>query len=212
MSFAKDRDLLVYEPLLFRDVAWSGQRLHESGGVTVAGTSLLVVGADFVSAGIDAGHVAVVDGLALEIVSRQTTTQLEVSLLRAKRDGANLPPPAVTNGTMTVCSFGPQLEMAHEQLLRCAGIELSDAGATPGEMDITNSADLIGVEALGALHLIFAAASAMAGPNSLLWTKAKMYRKRFAAHRDRAMVEVDLNGDGSPDAIRRFNTLQFVRG
>lgn len=214
MSFANDRDLLTLEPNLFRDVAWTAQRLIDAPGGSLSGTTLSVPGADFAAAGVGAGGVVLVNLAPLEIVARLSATQIQVSRLRDDPADPPLPPGAAAGAGVQVWTFAPQIRIAHEQIMRAVGIEptptLGDVGAlTPAS--VTNPRSVARVEALGALHLVFTAASALVGGESTLWQKAAMYRERFADDRRRLEVGIDLNGDGSPDAVRRVSTALFVR-
>jgi hypothetical protein len=213
--FAADRDLLVLEPNVFRDVAWAGQRLVKGTG-TLAGTALTMESQDtgFDDAGVDAGHVALIDGVAFEVLSRESATELTVSLLRAGESADPIPGGSGSGREVAVWTFRPQIEMVHAQVLRMLGIEPQDP-PQPGrltESGITNPGALARVEALGALHLVFAAAAGGSPPDSPQWARAEMYRERFAAERQRASARVDLDGDGIPDATRRLNVVQFIRG
>lgn len=212
MSFATDRDLVVLEPNLFRDIAWSGQRRLSATDAATVGNTLTSASSDFQAAGVTAGHIATLDSTTIEIISRDSSTQLTVSMLRDDPADPPLAPPAVTAAALDITTFGPQIAHVHDQLLRALGIEPTDPAASPGPSDITNPAAIARLEALGALHLIFAAAAALATDQDRLWIKAQLHRDRFIALRNRLRVGVDLDGDGQPDAIRQLNTIQFLRG
>lgn len=217
--FANDRDLLVFEPELFRDVGWVGQRLT-LGQAGVSGTTLTATGltAGFDVLGVGVGSVALVDGVPLEVVERLSSTTLTVSRVRGSVSDAAIPPSSVTAGALEVFTFGPQIRTVHRQTLRMVGLEpLGEASAD--ELDasaVTNPEDLRRVEALGALHLIFAAASAPGssadGPGSSWAARARMYRERYSAERGRVAALVDVDGDGRAEAARRLNVVRFVRG
>ncbi len=209
--FATDRDLLVLEPGVFRDVLWLGQRLVRGVG-TLSGTTLTMVSQDtgFDDAGVGPGHVVVIDGVALEVISRTSAGELEVSRLRESIAGAAVGAGSIANKVVEVSTFGPQVALVHAQVLRMLGLAASGSGAEgASEGDVVNPEDLVVVEALGALHVVYASASA-AGAGELA-TKAAMYRERFSAERQRVSARVDLDGDGAPDAIRRMNVVQFAR-
>jgi hypothetical protein len=110
-------------------------------------------------------------------------------------------------------TFRPQLEMTHRMVLRMAGID-PDAAPGPGvltEAAVTNPGALRRLEALGALHLLWAAAGAMLPDKSPANERARMYRARFDAERQRVAVEIDLDADARPDATRRLNAMMLVR-
>lgn len=216
--FALDRDLLALEPNLFRDLGWVGQRLV-SGTGGIAGTTLTLTAqdVDLEDAGVAEGCVALVDGTPYEIIERLSPTTATVSRLRARRTDPVITPSPVSGKAVSITSLRPQIAIAHDQVLRMLGIEPGDPG-TPGravEEDITNPGAIAEVEAVGALYLAFAAA---AGPGatdarqSHEWSRMLHYRERFAAARQRTAAHIDLDGDGLPDATRRMNIIQFIRG
>lgn len=213
--FASDRDLIVLEPNLLRDVAWVGQRLVK-GDATISGTTLTLSNQDieFDSAGIEAGHIVLVDGVAYEVLVRLSKLTLTVSRMRTDSGDAAIPPTPVGPVPMAIYTFAPQLALVHNQVLRLIGIEPEDPASLgrPTESSITNPGTLRRLVGLGALHLIYAAASALSPAQSPQAARAAMYRSRFGAERERVAVRLDLNGDGYPDATRRPNVLQFIRG
>jgi hypothetical protein len=210
--FTNDRDLLAIEPNLFRDVSFLAQTIAQTTGTLSAGTLTLD---DPIPAGaVGAGDVAVVNRAPLEILEVTDTTTLVVSLTRPDVAGPQLIPADRTGATVTICSFAPQRALIHDQLLRMLGIEPDDASVTDvvTESRITNPRDLVLVECLGALHLIYAAASAPLAEDSPLAQRARMYQERFAKERSRARAKIDLDGDGQPDAERTFNVIRTTRG
>lgn len=214
--FCTDRDLIVLEPRLFFDVSWTAQKrldLPTGGAINSAGDTLTVTGADVAALGIEHGFIAVVAGTPVEVIERLNSTQLRISRLRASTNDALIPAVAGAGLKLTIHTFMPQARVVHEQLLRMIGIEPGEASAPgrPAAPDITNPRAFALAEALGTLHLIFTSASAAVGGESLLWTKSQTYRERFAAERKRLVAEIDLDGDGEPDAVRRPSVVQFVR-
>lgn len=220
MPFATDRDLLVLEPSLFRDVSWTAQKLIDvpggGGGASISGTTLTASAADFVGAGVAAGHVALVAGVAHEVVERLSATTLTVSRLRADPVGAPIAPPGVTGAALVIATFGPQIRLIHDQVMRALGIEPTGALSGGGgggasqegavtEASIVNGGALAEVEALGALHLILSGAAALVGEDSTMWAKAMEYRERFQEARRRAAAMLDTDGDGVGDAARRIS-------
>lgn len=211
--FATDRDLLALEPTVFRDIAWSSQRL-------VSGTSRInsgilkfdTIDGDCTSAGVMVGGVVVIGQTPYEILEVQSATELLVSVLRPSESGDQIMMPDVSVSTSTsIYTFAPQIEIVHRQALRMLGIEPAQE-ATPDENDITNPAAMRRLEALGALHLVYSAAGALTPATSALNTRAELYRQRFNQERERISIGLDLNADGLPDVVRKLNVVQFVRG
>lgn len=210
--FITDRDLLLLEPNLFRDVGWAGQRLVQGLG-TIVGTTLTLSGfdLDFEEAAVDAGHVVSVGITAYEVIERLSATTVTISRLRVHSSDPVQPPSPVADLATEVFTYSPQIALVHAQVLRLLGID-PDAVESPTENDITNPEALKRIEALGTLHLVFSAAGALGEPGSGLLARADMYRDRFAAERRRVAARIDLDGDGVPDATRRLNLVQLVRG
>lgn len=230
--FANDRDLLALEPTLLRDVGFAAQTLARATAGIASGV-LTAAGVNFASLGVAAGSVLSVDGVPMEVLARTSGTTLNVSLLRAAPADAQIIPGNVTGAAMVVSTFRPQIALAHEQVLRMAGLGSAQAGSAQagsaqagsaqagspepvGESAVVNPESLRLLECLGALHLIFAAASACgaARDGDAGWAtgRAEMYRQRFVHERGRCRVRLDLDGDGFADAERRLVWSQVRRG
>lgn len=212
MPFATDRDILAIEPNAFRDLAWLGQRLIKAIG-DVSGTTLTLTSHDHDLEAVDAraGSVVLIAGIAHEILSRTDGTHAEISKIRADTDAPAIPPDAGTDLEVLIFTFAPQLAIVHREALRLAGIEPSDPAATPSEADITNPRALVPLEVFGALHIAYAAASALSGRDSHLAARASAYAALVSRERARARIALDLDGDGLPDAVRRLNAHQLIR-
>ncbi len=212
--FATDRDLLAYEPNLFRDVSWLGQRLF-AGTCNLIGTTLTAAAADFAALGVEAGHVVVVDGASFEVLARTGATTLTVSRLRGSHDGAAIPPLPGTSRPLMVTTFAPQIGLAHRQALAMLDLRAAATSAEPDaltEAMVMNPGELRAWVALAALHLVYAALGAAAGKSDAAEPeRAEMYRRRAAAERARAVARLDTDGDGVADTVRRPSVLTLVR-
>ncbi|MBL9032498.1 MAG: hypothetical protein JNM80_12435 [Phycisphaerae bacterium] len=206
---ATDRDLLVHEPNLFRELGWASQRLVKATGA-ISGTTLTISAydVDLANAGVAAGHVVVIDGAPLEVVERLSATTATVSRLRADPAGPAIAPSPMSNKPVTIATFAPQVALVRDQVLRLLGLE------PPDESRVTNPDALRRLVALGALHLAYTAASAAGGEqgwSSRTWSRGQFYLQRFADERERVEARLDLDGDGIADACRRLNVAQLVR-
>lgn len=213
--FSKDRDLLAIEPAIFRDLAWAGQRLV-SGAATIEDDSLTFDSQDIAldAAGVGAGQVAVVGGVGYEVIETLNGQKAVISRLRDTEDAAMLPPSPIAGADAWIATFAPQARIVHGQILRMAGVEPAGTPSLArrvGESAITNGAALARLEVLGVAHLVYAAAGAAAGPRSPAQQRAELYRALFRDERERVFVDLDLDGDGRPDATRRLNLIHLVR-
>ena len=212
-----DRDLLILEPRLFNDFGWLSHRLHRATSATMqsGGVGVTDASAPFAGLTIAAGHVLLINDLPVEITAITSATQAEISLLRASAADPAIPARTLS-GTVTIeCfSFAPQIAMVHERIIRSLGLALGATtdGGPLAEDRITNPDDITRVVALGALHLIFSAATPLVADNSTVRAKADAYRERFAAARRSLAAEIDTDGDGIADATRRTSLITLVRG
>lgn len=214
MAFASDRDCVALEPGVMGEAAWTGQRLL-SGAGGVSGTTLTLEagGVSLEDAGVKAGHVVLVAGVPLEVVRRDSATTATVSRVRAGLESAPVPPGDSAGVPVEVYSFAGVLGAVHRQVLRMAGIDPDDPRVDAlGEADVINGGSLRELEAAGTLHLVYSAASAAGPVGGEMERRARVWRDRFWGERQRARVLVDLDGDGEPDAVRRLNSVRFVRG
>ena len=214
--FAMDRDVLVREPRVFHDVAWAGQRVVDTTSVAyVAATGVVGgVGSGLSSKGLAVGSVAIVRGVAVEVVEVIDADRVRVSRVRGSIEDDGLPPDITgTSVSVVAHTFAAQLGVVHRQLLGTLGLRegVTVEGGALAEDRVTNASALVEAEACGALHLIYASASALVGESSPLWVKARLYGDRFRDARRRAIVELDLDGDGEPEAVRRMSLVQLVR-
>lgn len=209
--FITDRDLLLLEPNVFRDAGWIGQRLLQGTG-SITGTTLTLTSGSLTAAGIAPGHVLVYDAVPVEVLAVTSATVATVSLARAHSSDAAIPPPSLGSKPVVCWTFRPQIALVHTQVLRMLGIDPdAPAGEPVSEASIVNPGALTLAEIAGALHLVYAAASALSPADSALPARAQMYRQRFGEERQHAVARIDLDGDGEADATRRLNLIQFTR-
>lgn len=207
--FAQDRDLLILEPALLRDAGWAGQRTL-SVNATLAGTTLTLASGSFADAGVEAGSIALFDGLAVECTAVTGPTTATVSLLRARRESNPVPPPAASNRPLRVYSFAPQRELVHRAVLTMIGVDPDGVGPLT-ESSVTNPGDLVRLEALGTLEVIYAGADPAAGAPVAHQHRAAMYRQRFHEERARVCAFIDLDADGIPDCRRSLSVFNLTR-
>ena len=208
--FAKDRDLVAMEPGLLRDVAWSGQRRLITTG-SVSGTTLTIGSGSFVDSGIAQGDIVSVDSTVVEVVEVLSATTATVSLVLGDGESDPIGPGAMTGVGVEVYTFRPQLGIVHRQVLAMLGIDPDDPQGLDASA-VLNPESLVRLEALGALHLIYASAGAPGRGGEGFADRAARYRERFANERARVSVLIDLDGDGVAETRRHPNTFVLTRG
>lgn len=217
--FASDRDLLVVEPGLLREVAWLGQRLAASASVEIGsgGTTVTDASGPFGS-GVVVGGVGLLDEVPVEIVEVVSATELGVSLVRADLEGPSIGVAGLgATASFVVLTFAPQIAAVHGRLLRGLGLseEPADEGSDVlGEDQLTNRHDLVDVEVAGALALVYSAAVPLSSQamSSVIEAKAVRHRDRYAALARSVVARIDLDGDGRADVVRRLGSARMVRG
>ncbi len=212
--WALDRDIAAIDPIVFRETAWAGQTLSR-GDAMISGDTLSIVGGldvPFNQALIAEGHVVNVGGIIVEVADVQSANTLTVTVPRPTLNAPTQPPRQIDTAPFTILSFRVQIQWAHRQILMMLGLRAQgEPGSGLDETAVTNRADLIRLEALGALHLIYSAAGALEDNTSPNNQRAQAYRRRFNDERMRVAAKIDTDADGEPDAIRRLNVLQLAR-
>ncbi len=202
---ADDRDLIVYEPNLARDLGFLNQRLAEAPA-SLSGLVLSMPGIDAVALGIGPGWIVDAESATLEVTARLSATALEVSRLRARRTDAAIPPSASAAFTARVVTAGPQIAAAEGRVLRALGLGTAQGSA------VLNPEDLRACVAMAALDLVFTATATLRGTEDPLLARARMYRQRAAEALAGTRVVLDLDGDGLADAERLGGVVRLARG
>jgi hypothetical protein len=217
--FSSDVDILKYEPALFGELHLSWQVLASGTGAQLSGTTLTAADADFAGTGISGGGVvylsstdAGVPGLdgAYEIVSVESATQLTVSVLRS--DPADMPiaPPAASNVTYRVSTFGPQAAEAAFRLTEYFGIQPGHPTSAVAAEDIV---DIEGLRRASVLAVIAGVYAMWAGKTNGegFWAKSLHYKQLFEKARQRCRLTADLGEDGVADVTRLGGAIKLVR-
>ena len=206
-----DRDLLVVEPTVFVGAAAVATTLLSVADAEVSGTSLTSATADFEANDIDEGHVAVVDGVPVEVVNRVADTQLSISLPRVSIEDGLIPPGDGTGLAFAVLTFERLIEQMQRELLKRVGVDGDHPIDPLDETAILNPATVGRVLALRVIASAFAHAAALNPLDASLAERAS--HSRDAAERSllQTVVVLDKDGDGIADATRRLDVTSFVR-
>ncbi len=214
MNFSTDRDLLRIEPNVFTEASLVGQqRLYVTDG-QLSGTALTSPTADFVDAGVEAGSVVLAAQSPLEVIERLDPQTLAVSLIRTKPTDALIPPSGLGAGPLEVkaITFELQAALVRDSLLRVLGLDPDGIDPeTPDADAVVSEGVMWQLEALGTLERVYASAAVFDEPGSALAHKAAYYRQRFDELRQRAIVLLDLDGDGLADERRGLGLITLTR-
>ena len=214
--FAGDVDLARLEPQVFADVVWAGQRrVRGLGGVVGTMLTLASFDTNFEQAGVAAGMVVSVGGVAHEVIERTSATTLTISRVRASDGDDAIAPAPVASAVVEVMSFASQIGAAHARVLALLGIApgLTDPlSGVIAEDRVLNPRELAPMEAALALQMVYGSAAVLSGPSSPIAARGSFYRGRFEDERRRARAVIDTDGDGVGDAVRRPNAVRLSRG
>ena len=215
-KFSDDADILKYEPVLFGELHLPGQVLATGTGGTLSGTTFTASGADFVSAQVSAGGVIylqsadeVLDG-AVEIVSVDSATQLTVSVIRADSDDEVIAPPAATEISYRVSTFGPQASEVGFQLTEYFGIGPGDPASDIDAEDVLDTNVLRRASVFAVISSVYAMLASKAEKENF-WKKSLYYKKLFEKARERCRLSIDVGGDGVADVTKLGASVRLVR-
>ncbi len=211
MALTTDRDLLIREPSVFLDASSVATSLLSAADGSVTGTRLNSASSDFQAAGIDAGHVIVINTQAAEVDGRLDPTTLDVSLPRATLTEVKIPPGDGSTLSVDVRTFGRLIAEVEAWILGALGIDPFDPNLPLDETAILNPADIREAVALRMIAQAFAAASALDPTDASLADRATHYAQRAAEVRRQTRAVLDLDGDGIADAIRHINVVSLQR-
>jgi len=216
VSFSNDVDILKYEPILFGELHLPWQVVAAGTGGTLSGTTFTASGADFVTAWVTAGGVIYLqstdgslDG-TYEIVSVNSATQLTVSVLRPDGQAPAVAPPAATDVSWRISTFGPQANEVAFQLTEYFGIA---PGNPASEIDVEDVLDASVLRMASLFAVISIAYAMLAGKaqNENYWKKSLHYQKLFDRARGRCRLSIDVGSDGVADVTKIGAAGRLVR-
>jgi hypothetical protein len=211
MPLITDVDLLTIEPSIFLDATAAATKLMSGSDGVIAGTTLTSAASSFVAASIDAGHVAVVAGEALEIVQRTSATTLSVSRPRPATSTLSIAPNAGSSLAFTIWTFQRLIELAEQSILAALAID-ADHPTQPLQTDaILNHPAVERIVATAAIARVCAVAAAADPASETLKQRASDYVQELERLRQQLIVVLDLDGDGVADATRRIAVACVVR-
>jgi len=206
MALATDRDLLILEPNVFRDVLFDSQTPVRADDGAIASGVLTSASSDFVAAGAAVGSVVLTAGLPLVVTAVNSATSLDVALVRAD-DAPPAPPPDSEGLAVRLSTFGPQIDESERRTRRSLGIAASDDDVS----ELLECAGVTRLVAIGALELVYAAAATRTEPSDPMWARSAWHHERYRAELRRVVARIDTDGDGTADGVRRTQPTRLVR-
>lgn len=213
--FSDDTDILRYEPSLFGVLHLPWQGLAVGSGAVVSGTTLTDAGANF-TAPIAAGCVIWLrssDGSLegyYEIVSVESSTVLNISVLRASSDDDAIAPLAASSVGYRICTFAPQGREVGITLTGYFGIKPGDPASEYDVDDIVDKTVLRQASVFGVISSVYAML-ASSEKDENFWAKSLYYQKLFDKARRRCRVSIDTGSDGIADVTATGASVRLMR-
>jgi hypothetical protein len=216
VNFSNDKDILKYEPLLFGELHLPWQILASGSGGTLVGTTFTASSADFVSALATTGQVIYlqsadgsIDG-AYEIVSVDSATELTISVIKTDSADEPIAPPAATNISYRISTFGPQASEVGFQLTEYFGINPGNPASAVDVEDILDVNVLKRASVFAVISSVYAILASKTKDENF-WMKSLHYQKLFERARERCRLSVDIDGDGVADITKAGVSRRLVR-
>lgn len=216
VKFSNDVDILKYEPKLFGEWHLPWQVLTAGSGGTLSGTTFTASGADFINSSIEAGQVIYlesetgpIDG-AYEIVSVNSATELTVSVIRTDPNDEPIAPPAATNVSYRISTFGPQASEIGIRLTEYFDIR---PGNSASNIDVEHILDADVLKAASIFAVISSVYTMLANSaeDENLWKKSLHYQKLFEKARERCRLSIDIDGDETADITKSGASRKLTR-
>ena len=216
VTFSNDADILKYEPILFGELHLPWQVLAAGTGANLSGTTLTANGADFITAQVQAGGIVYLqsadgslDG-AYEIVTVDSATQLSISVVRADSTQTAIAPPAASDISYRISTYGPQAAEVGFQLTEYFGIK---PGNPASDIDADDIMDTTVLRLASVFAVISGVYAMLAGKtkDQNYWNKSLYYQKLCARARERCRLSIDVGSDGLADVTKIGAAGRLVR-
>lgn len=217
IAFSDDRDLLMYEGVLFSDLYFPWQVLCQGVGGVLSGTTFTVSDGDFIVSGVQAGGVIYLrntdgdlDG-SYEIVSVDSVTDLTVSVIRGDSSSSVSMPGGASLVSYRVSTFAPQTRQVFLELTQYFGIAPGDGVSEIDADDIVDTEGLRIASVYAVIAGIYATLASRAESDEGFWAKSLHYQRFFEKAREKCKVSFDINGDGNGDKSAGGGSVKLIR-
>ena len=116
MNLVTDRDLLVYEPDLFRYIKFESQRIVDPRNATINSMTLASPGAQFKTYGLHEGHIILMNNEVYEVLECVSQFYLKVCVFRRDMNDTPYAEDINPSKPMEVYTFDPQINTVHLNL------------------------------------------------------------------------------------------------
>lgn len=216
ISFSNDSDILKYEPVLFGELHLPWQVLAAGTAGTVSGTTFTDTGGDFVNAQVPNGGAIYLrsgngslDGV-YEIVSVDSATQLTVSVIRPDSEDDAIAPPAGTDVSYRISTFGPQAREVAFELTEYFGVRPGDPASDIDVEDVVDTQALRRTSVFAVISSVYAMLASKS-EDEIFWKKSLHYGRLFERARERCRFSVDAGSDGVADVTKTGASGKLVR-
>jgi hypothetical protein len=216
VNFSNDTDILKYEPILFGELHLPWQVLRAGTGGTLSGTTFTAGNVDFIMAQVSAGGVIYLrsangslDG-AYEIVSVDSATQLSLSVIRSDPNDTAVAPPAATDVSYRISTFGPQANEVGFQLTEYFGISPGNPASDIDVEDVLDASVLRLASVFAVISIVYAMLAGKTN-NENYWRKSLHYQKLFTKARGRCRLSIDVGADGVADVTKVGASGRLIR-
>lgn len=211
MAVINDRDLLVRDPSLFVSGVDGATILRTTSDGSVSGTTVTSASSNFVALDVTFGHVAVINDVPCEVVSRTSGTQLTVSLPRSSTSEPLITPASGPDQRVVIPTFKRLSDLAEAWALGALGIDSNDPVQPLSVADIASLEALKHLVALRTIQQAWAIAAAGTPANDSLKERSLLYAANLAQAKRQTEVLLKLDGDGAADSTRRFDVVTLMR-
>lgn len=217
ITFCDDRDILMYEGVLFSDLYFPWQVLCQGLNGELIGTTFTVSNDDFAAFGVQAGGVIYLrnangslDG-SYEIVSVDSATTLTVSVIRGDGvDSVNGPGDA-SLVSYRVSTYAPQARQVFLELAQYFGIGHGDGISEINADDIIDTEGLRLASVYAVIAGIYATLASRTENDKSFWTKSLHYQKLFEKTRARCKISFDADGNGINTTSASGESVRLIR-
>jgi hypothetical protein len=139
-----------------------------------------------------------------------SATQLSISVIRSDSESAAVAPPAATDVSYRISTFGPQANEIGFQLTQYFGIGPGNPASDIDVEDVLDTRVLRLASVFAVISSVYAMLASKAKDENF-WTKSFYYQKLFTKARGRCRLSIDVGSDGLADVTKVGASGRLVR-